>query len=423
MLSQIALASVWCAPLAAQSIASQATRFVLDAEGPAGFLGAALASLGDQDGDGADELALGAFGLEQARGRVLVVRTRPDAPLACVSGRARGELSGAALARLGDLDRDGVDEWLVGAPGAAPNGLGSGLVRVLSGRDGRLVREIAGEARGDEFGAALAGAFDADLDGTPDLLVGAPGVSRKGWQMGRAALFSGASFEVLRLWGGDSGEDRFGSVVAGLGDVDGDGHGDVAIAAQQVLGPRPGYVRVYSGVDGLLIGRYGGRDPGDAFGSALACLGDVDAPRDGSGEIAVGAYLASSRLPGAGAVSLISIADGRVRWTIEGERAGEQLGAALAALDDLDGDGARELAVGAPNATRGAGRVRIVSGRSGATLFTLEGERPFERFGAALTGARGPSGPTLAVGAPDHGSRHALGGRVYVFELALQRTR
>ncbi|MCK6449085.1 MAG: integrin alpha [Planctomycetes bacterium] len=396
-------------------------RFSFEADGMRGRLGSTLANLGDQDGDGTDELALGAFGLERAAGRVTVVRPHDAAPLGCTSGVAAGELFGATLARLGDLDHDGVDEWLVGAPGAAPNGTNSGTVRVLSGRTGALVRELHGEARGDEFGAALAGASDVDQDGTPDLLIGAPGVSRKGWQMGRAALYSGATFEVLRLWGGDAGEDRFGSVVCGLGDVDGDHHGDVAIAAQQVLGPRTGYVRVYSGVDGLLIGRYGGKIPGDAFGSALASLGDVDPPDPGGepgfGELAIGAFLASKKAPGAGAVTVISIGDGRVRWTFDGEAPGEQLGAALATLDDLDGDGANELAIGAPAAQRGAGRVYVVSGRSGARLFVIDGSRPYERFGAALASAHAFGEPRLAIGAPDHGARFALGGRVYVYGM------
>lgn len=394
-------------------------RGAFDGYGARGRLGSVLANVGDQDGDGADELALGAFGLDRAAGRVALVRPSDSTPLVCLPGVAAGELFGATLARLGDLDRDGVDEWLVGAPGAAPNGVNSGTVRVLSGRTGELVRELHGEARGDEFGAALAGASDVDRDGTPDLLIGAPGVSRKGWQMGRAALYSGATFEVLRLWGGDAGEDRFGSVVCGLGDVDGDCHGDVAIAAQQVLGPRTGYVRVYSGVDGLLIGRFGGKIPGDAFGSALASLGDVDSPDPdgdpGFGELAIGAYLASTKAPGAGAVTAISIEDGRVRWTFDGESPGEQVGAALATLDDLDGDGARELAIGAPAAQRGAGRVYVVSGKSGARLFVIDGARPYERFGAALASAHEFGAPRLVVGAPDHGSPFALGGRVYVF--------
>lgn len=423
MSPSLALALSWLSTLAPQSIASPADRFVFESTEPGGFLGSALANLGDVDGDGCDELAFGAFGAERARGRVQVVRARDDAPLTCFAGRAAGELAGLALARVGDLDGDGVPELLVGAPGAEPNGAASGSVRLHSGRDGSVLREFAGEAPTDEFGASVAGADDVDRDGTPDFLVGAPGVSRKGYAIGRAAIYSGKTFEILRLWGGESGEDRFGSVVAGLGDVDRDGHGDVAIAALQVLGPRPGYVRVYSGIDGLLIGRYGGKEPGDAFGTALASVGDVDAPGvDPGGELAVGAYLASTDFPGAGQVQMISIADGKVRWRLDGDAPGAQFGAALAAVADLDGDGARELAIGAPQSGRGAGEVRIVSGRTGATLFTLRGERPFERFGAALAGVATCGGPALAVGAPEHGSRHALGGRVYVLDLA-QRAR
>jgi hypothetical protein len=388
---------------------------VLDADAEESFLGGTLAALGDADGDGASEFLVGAFGRASGRGRVLVARPHAGEPLACRDGQHAGELAGLALAPLGDLDGDGAPEWIVGAPGARPHGERSGAVRIYSGRSGRLLCGFDGEAANDEFGAAVAGVADFDLDGKPDFLVGAPGTSRKGYQLGRAALYSGATLTVARLWGGDAGEDRFGSVVADLGDVDADGHGDVAISGQQVLGPRPGYVRVYSGIDGLLIGLYGGEQPGDAFGSAIASLDDVDG--DGKGELAIGAYLASEHAPGAGEVRLISVRDGKIVWRLQGERAGDALGSALAALADLDGDGVRELAIGAPRTGRGAGRVLVVSGKSGARLFALDGPRPFDRFGAALAGSHGFAGPVLAVGAPDHGERFARGGRVYVFDL------
>lgn len=398
------------------SIPSDSRTFVIESSETASFLGSALANLGDLDGDGVDELALGAFGADRGRGRASIFRMFDDAPLSCSEGARADELYGLALDVVGDVNGDGVADWIVGAPGAEPKGIASGCARLLSGKDGSILREYIGETPHDEFGASVAGAGDVDRDGVADFLIGSPGIARKGYAIGRAALYSGRTLETLRLWGGESGEDRFGGLVAGLGDVDGDGFADVAVSALQVLGPRPGYVRIYSGIDGLMIGRYGGKDPGDAFGTSIASLGDVDG--DGAGELAIGAYLASQHAAGAGSVQVISIDHGRVRYTLHGETAGEQFGAALATLADLDGDGAKELAIGSPRAGRGAGSVRIVSGKSGATLTELHGERAFERYGATLVGLVGAHGPALAIGAPENGSRSALGGRVYVVDLA-----
>src|SRR5262249_15386488 len=156
-------------------------------------------------------------------------------------------------------------------------------------------------------------AGDFDADGLEDLIVGAPGTSRRGFAMGRAAVYSGRTFEPLRIWGGDAGEDRFGSSVANLGDVFGEGHTVVAIGAPQALTIRPGYVRCYRGCDGLLVGLSGGEQPGDAFGTAIAGVGDLNG--DGHGEIAIGAYLASHDGIASGSVTVISVFDGKLLYT------------------------------------------------------------------------------------------------------------
>ena len=89
---------------------------------------------------------------------------------------------GSAVAPLDDLDGNGVPDLAVGAP-QDPE-IGAGYVSVFSGKTGELLATHWGEAVGDRFGAAIAGAGDHDGDGVPDLLIGAPGRrDRGGWML------------------------------------------------------------------------------------------------------------------------------------------------------------------------------------------------------------------------------------------------
>ena len=88
-------------------------------------------------------------------------------------GGPHGHLFGAALANAGDLDSDGVPDLIVGAPGESGYAW-TGYVQVLSGRTGSVIRTFTGGAAW-LFGYAVAGAGDVNLDGVPDILIGAPG--------------------------------------------------------------------------------------------------------------------------------------------------------------------------------------------------------------------------------------------------------
>lgn len=120
-------------------------------------------------------------------------------------GQAPGDRLGGPLSSAGDVDGDGFDDLVVGAPFANPNGLrDAGSVFVFSGATGAQLLRLDGLSIGDNLGGSVAGAGDVDGDGFGDLVVGAPGASPNGLtRAGSAFVFSGA-------WTGKSGTRSWG---------------------------------------------------------------------------------------------------------------------------------------------------------------------------------------------------------------------
>jgi hypothetical protein len=400
--------------------------------------GSALASLGDLDGDGVAELAVGAAGDDDGAtdaGAVWILFPNPDGSvraqrkISATSGGlvgplAANDLFGRALASLGDLDGDGVVDLAVGAPVFETGGATAGAVWVLFlASDGSVAREVeigAGAggfggalSSGDRFGACLAAIGDLDDDGVVDLAVGAPRDDDGGPARGAAWILFlesdgtvKAEQKISDTAGGFQGAledlDDFGFALAGLGDLDGDGTEDLAagvpfadglavdegaawvlflepdgtVASEVELAPgRAGF--------GALLG------PSDQFGSALALVGDRDG--DGRGELAVGSPGDLDGLPVGDAVWLLQLsASGtvrgfetisRTRGCFGGLAAPRLFGTAIAALGDVDGDGVADLAAsdrldadGGPG--RGAAWVLFLRGAVAASETARLGNPP-----------------------------------------------
>lgn len=360
----------------------------LDGGQASDFFGSWVAAA-DLDGDGLPEAIAGApeddsYGPN--RGRAVVHSGRTGAIRFELGGDADDVFLGERVGVGPDVNGDGTPDVLVRA---RAHGAPGDRVLVASGADGRLIRTLHVGRDADELGTWLLALPDLDDDGVGEIGVGAPGR----WDApvaGRAYVFSGRTGEVLRVFqGSDRPFDRFGFSLADVGDQNGDGVVDLAVASLDGDAPRQyvGAVRVFSLADGRLLATLHGTAPQDHFGHELATLPDMD--RDGRAELLVGAF----RLNDIGYVRALDPMTGRVHRELRSDRAGDGFGHAVGVVGDVDGDGVADWAVGAPNAPhppsgyQNVGRVDIMSGATGQRLASMWGHRERAHFGYAITAA------------------------------------
>jgi hypothetical protein len=338
-----------------------------------GLFGGSLASIGDIDGDGVPDLIVGApfttrpeaYGV----GSVLVFSGASGNLLYNFLGTEGGTYMGWSVAGLGDLDGDGIPEIAIGTPYASVGGnIGVGNVAVRSGATGELIYLFEGQAVGDFLGWSVAGVGDLDGDGVSDVLLGAPNASPSGLaQAGIVEVRSGATGALLYRIEGVERSAYFGKAIASVGDIDGDGIDDFVVGAPDASPDgrsQAGSAFLFSGVNGRLLHRFDGGAAFDEFGASVAGGGDVDG--DGTGDIAIGSPSAS---PGgrvaAGTTFVFSGRSLEVLFRIDGESRGDSLGRSVAIVGDLRGEGRAAVALGAPyvspHGIDGAGSVYIWS--------------------------------------------------------------
>jgi len=311
-------------------------------ERAADWAGYAVAAAGDVNRDGYADLLigaplsgnsgvayliLGAAGLGAA-GEALQLS---DAD-ASFSGLGSHSDAGAAVAGVGDVSGDGIDDFLIGTPGASTTPAREGGAHLilgpgLSGGTSSLSSADASyesSQAGDWAGYSVAGAGDVDGDGINDLIIGAPGAFMESGA-GAAHLFLGAadidaSSEARILSGADTtfssktSGDVVGGSVAGVGDVDSDGHDDLLIGAHLangggtsylVLGAPDGFdggnTQNLSNVTTQLLGNH----ENSWAGGAVAGPGDVNG--DGLDDLLIGAPQENTEGSRAGAAYLFFV--------------------------------------------------------------------------------------------------------------------
>jgi FG-GAP repeat protein len=325
--------------------------------GPAGqFYAYAIADAGDTNGDGTADILIGNPGDGNPNPGSVELHSGADGSLLhAFAGDQPNSEFGTALASAGDVNGDGNDDVLIGAETSdGPAGTQAGAALIFSGDDFSLIRALHGIEPDQLLGSGTDLAGDLDGDGIRDHIVGGRGVTSGG----SVLAFSGASGELLWRFDGHPGSSELGSFfVAGLDDIDGDGTPDVygADYADTSNGPSSGAAFVLSGIDGSPIYSWTGR-AGDGLGPGREA-GDIDA--DGVQDLAVGMYLNSSRATRSGQVQIRSGRTGDVIGRIKSRVAGENLGFDAVGLGDVNGDGRDDLALSAASGNA----VYVVSGQ------------------------------------------------------------
>ena len=387
--------------------------FRIDGAGPIDRAGVSVAGAGDVNGDGVDDVIVGANlagnNSRNFSGSAYVIYGSHTADLADVdlaSLGARGfridgagaiDQAGGSVAGAGDVNGDGVDDVIVGANGADNNGRAdSGSAYVVYGAHtadpadvdllslGARGFRVDGAVAGDVAGGSVAGAGDVNGDGTDDVIVGATGADNNGrTDSGSVYVIYGshtadpADVDLASLGAGGfridgaGANDVAGGSVAGAGDVNGDGIDDVIVGADQAdnnsrTNSGSAYV-VYggaspTGVDLASLGARGFRIDGagaiDQAGGSVAGAGDVN--DDGVDDVIVGAYLADnngrtdsgsayviygSHTADPSDVDLLTL--GTRGFRVDGAVAGDESGRSVAGAGDVNGGGVDDVIVGA----------------------------------------------------------------------------
>jgi hypothetical protein len=359
----------------------------------------------DVDGDGHADIAAGArFALHDGRqtGRVYVWSGKTGALIRSWDGPAGQDgLFGHWVLPLPDLGKDGFANVVIVAPNLVVDEHHHGLVTVRSPKTGAELWHRSGPPL-STIGWDLAPAGDQNGDGRTDLFVGQPTAGS-----GVVLLLSGKDGAVLRTYAPEEAISSFGWFVARLDDLDGDGHPDLAVGAQPGNGPEDppgGRAYAFSAASGKLLFEWKGTDSLLGFGEVVARVGDLDG--DGRGDVAVSAPgTPDQERTRPGEVTVYSGATGKPlrHWT--GTQPGELYGRMVTAVGDIDGDRVEDLAISAPwhrtDVGDRVGRVELRSGRSGELLQELGGEHADQWFGWHIRRAPDPdrhNRPTVLIG-------------------------
>jgi hypothetical protein len=470
----------------AQGLASPGTLsnavFQVISDQPGSHLGSAVGTAGDVNGDGFDDIIVGAPHYDSGQtdeGRVFVWHgssgglvsygTPSNADWTAESNQAYswfgngghdpGEVTtnvGGSVGTAGDVNGDGYDDVIVGAPYYDNGEENEGRAFVWYGSENGVNDDVDGDPdnaawsvesnqQHSWFGWSLGTAGDVNGDGYSDVIIGARYYDLV-WNDDRGGVFvyhgSGSGLSANADWMvvSDQPASWFGFAVGTAGDVNGDGFSDVIVSARIYDNGQENEGRVfvwYGSAYGLgpsndAIGTADWTAESDQqhahFGSAVGTAGDVNG--DGYSDVIVGAlYYDLIGNDDRGGVFVWYGSgqglSGPASWAIDGEQSGAQLGYSVDSAGDINGDGYADVIIGAPyydNGQSNEGRAYVFRGSASGlvtqTVWMAESDRSNVQFGSAVAGAGDVNGDGFSdvlIGAPSFSDGENEEGAVFVW--------
>ncbi len=437
--------------------------FTINGDNPFDTSGYSVSDAGDINGDGIDDIVIGAPGFTgndpaatTTPGNVYVVfgtqaGFADDFDLStlngtngfAINGIAADDLAGFSVSGAGDVNGDNIDDLIIGAVGADTNGDDAGASYVVFGFQGGFAPSIDlanlgtngvtinGIAAGDELGTSVSNAGDVNGDGIDDLIIGAPYANYAGQSylvFGSEGLPSSIDLANLGTNGvtinGITAGDGFGISVSAAGDVNGDGFGDLIIGAPGTdLGEfqYAGQSYLVFGSEGLpsslnvsdLDGSSGfvldGVNAFDFSGRSVSGAGDVNG--DGFDDLIIGAYGANDSAgtsyvvlgsPEAFSDSFnLSQLNGDNGFAINGINASDLSGRSVSSAGDFNGDGFDDLFIGAVGADNFTGQSYVVYGKENQFAASIDLSELDPTEGFALNGVNANDFSGISVSAGD----------------------
>jgi len=316
---------------------------------PNDVYGTSSSGAGDVNGDGYDDIIVGASGYNLGQGRAYIyygginMNSVPDVIL---NGEAAGNNFGNSVSAAGDVNGDGYADVIVGA-----NSYSSSTGRVYIYFGGALMNNVSdliitGGASGDNLGYSVSKAGDVNGDGYGDVIAGATGITSN---TGKAFIYyGGASMNNVAdvTLNGEASNNNFGSSVSDAGDVNGDGYSDVIVGAKN-----------YSGGFGKCYVYYGGASMNNTadvtmtglisfeyLGYSVSGTGDING--DNFDDVIISSFPMIGNAKGYvffGGSVMNNVAD----LTVSSNASSDGFGAAVSGIGDINADGYKDFAVGA----------------------------------------------------------------------------